>query len=207
MQFEKCGLSSNGIEIREPYAAAASYFGAWNAFPAPASESECYASFGRPLGVVSTTSLSAQYGLAYPDKKDVSAALRNGLSPGCRSYQLANLVAADPQNPRKQFFRQDTLFERWIFWRDNSGAWAPYYPPSQPEYLGKYGNRDFWTTSPACLADFIVITINATAASHAIAQNAPKQIGSTPATQGHRELDLLAGPGTLRSASISDPLQ
>ena len=183
MHVQECGVS--GTEIENPSLAAESYFGAWNAFPAPPNKvSKCYANYGRPLGVVSTTSLAAQYGLAYPDKQDVLAAVRNGLSPSCRSYQLANLVVADPENPRIQKFRQDTLFERWLFWKSSSGGWAPYPPPTEPEWLGKYGNRDFWTTSRACLNDFIVIGINATANSHAAAQNTLKPTGSTSAVPG-----------------------
>jgi hypothetical protein len=190
-QQQNCGISwaRNGIAITNPDAAAASYFGAWNAFPEPSNtgeKSECYSIYGvlgQPLGET-TNPLAAQYGLLYPRKQVVLAELRNGLSPGCRSYQLTSLIINDPQTPERQKFRQDKLFERWLFWKNLSGNWSPYTPPVSPEYFGKYGNRDFWTTSTACLADFIVLLINATANSHAAAQNAPKQAGPTPATPG-----------------------
>src|ERR1700730_12629736 len=76
--------------------------------------------------------------------------------------------------------RSDRLFEKWLFWRDAGGGWAPENPPYMPEYLGIYGNREFWTTSHACLSDFIILTINATANSHAAALNTQK-VGPTPA--------------------------
>ena len=93
-------------------------------------------------------------------------------------------MSGDSKNFAKRIFRQDTIFKRWLFWKDPNGNWAPDSPPSEPEYLGKYDNRDFWTTSTACLGDFVVLAINATANSHAAAQNAPKPTGSTPATPG-----------------------
>jgi hypothetical protein len=186
-----CGISwsRNEIVITNPDAAAVSYLGAWNAFPEPSNigeKSSCYSIYGvlgQPLGNP-TSSLAAQYGLIYPPKKVVLAELRNGLSPECRNYQLINLIINDLQNSGKKKFRQDKLFERWLFWKKVDGTWSPYTPPSSPEYLGKYGDRDFWITSRACLADFIVLAINATANSHAAAQNAPKQTGPTPATPG-----------------------
>ena len=188
-QEQYCGLSptDQGFIITEPYTAAASYFGAWNAFPVLAEESRCYATHGRPLGVISTV-LGQQYGLLYPNKQEVLAALRNGLSPGCRSYQEANLIDPDPKDPKRKRFRQDTLFARWLFWKSSRGDWQPPYPNGpplgyEPQWLGKYGNHDFWTTSEACLNDFIVLAINATANSHAAAQNSQKG-GTTPASLG-----------------------
>jgi hypothetical protein len=53
-------------------------------------------------------------------------------------------------------------------------------PPGELEYLGKYGNHEFWTTGRACISDFMVIVINATANSHAVAVSSPKP-GPTPA--------------------------
>jgi hypothetical protein len=189
-QQPKCGISwdHDKIMITNPDAAATSYFGAWNAFPEPPSDPavKCYNIYGvlgDPLGSPSS-SLATQYGLLYPRKGVVSHELRNGLSPGCRSYQINNLMSGDSKNFAKRIFRQDTIFKRWLFWKDPNGNWAPDSPPSEPEYLGKYDNRDFWTTSTACLGDFVVLAINATANSHAAAQNAPKPTGSTPATPG-----------------------
>jgi hypothetical protein len=188
-QAQYCGLlqGNENTYITDPYAAAASYFGAWNAFPARAQESKCYATNDRPLGVTNSA-LAEQYGLAYPSKQEVLASLRNGLSPGCRRYQEKYLVVYDVEHPNKQWFRQDTLFARWLFWKDSSGNWQPPYPNGPPpdstfEYLGKYGNHDFWTTSAACLNDFIVLAINATVNSHAAAQNSQKG-GTTPASLG-----------------------
>lgn len=199
-QQQKCGISWSPYEITNPDAAAQSYFGAWNAFPAPSftptkeispttdtsEQSVCYSIYGvlgQPLGQAGN-SLAAQYGLLYPRKDVVLAALRNGLSPDCRSYQINYLLVDDPENPGQKKFRHDTLFERWLFWRDANGSWAPYAPPSAPGYLGKYGNHDFWTTSTACLADFVVLAINSTANSHAAAQNASKPTGTTAAASG-----------------------
>jgi hypothetical protein len=189
VSWRRYGIEITDQQITDPDAAAASYFGAWNAFPAVAEESKCYVTNGRPLGVITSTSLAKQYGLLYPSKQEVLAELRNGLSPSCRSYQLSRLRADDSQNPGKQRFRYDTLFQRWLFWKDSNGNWQPSAPNGPPqgyrlEYLGKYGTHDFWTTSAACLHDFIVLSINATANSHAAAQNAPKPTGPTPATPG-----------------------
>jgi hypothetical protein len=189
-QLQHCGISTTGI-ITDPEAAAKSFFGAWNAFPEPSTttdeQSECYNTYGvlgqpgpvgQKLGQVAN-SLAGQYGLLYPSKHVVFSSIRNGLSPGCRKYQIANLVDTE-----KRKFRHDTLFQRWLFWKNSSGGWAPYPPPAEPEWLGKYGNHDFWTTSRACLNDFIVVGINATANSHAAAQNAPKPTGPTSAVPG-----------------------
>jgi hypothetical protein len=133
----------------------------------------CFADTLTPFGFVNTY-LSNLYGLLYPGPHRVFVSLRNGLSPACREYQIDHLSS----NGR---FSTDRIFQRWLFWR---GAPYPLPSPEVPEYVGRYGNRDFWTTSPACLNDFILLTINATANSHAAAQNTPKQTGTTPAPAG-----------------------
>jgi hypothetical protein len=51
------------------------------------------------------------------------------------------------------------------------------------ERLDIVATYDFWTTASACVSDFIILGINATANSHAAAQNAPKG-GTTPTTLG-----------------------
>jgi hypothetical protein len=102
--------------------------------------------------------------------------VRNGLSGGCRHYQNKFVVLPKETG----LARADRLFERWLFWSDARGGWAAYNPPDTPEYIGIYGNREFWTTSFPCLNDFIILAINATANSHAAAQNTQK-IGPTPA--------------------------
>jgi len=135
-------------------------------------------------GDVSTTgiandSLASNYGLLYPTISDVFIALRNGLSPACRNYQLKNMFESEENG----IIKGDMLFTRWLFWKARDGTWLPVKnPPSEPQYLANYGGRDFWTTSTACLDDFILLTINATANSHAAAQAAPKTT-TTPATQ------------------------
>jgi hypothetical protein len=133
-------------------------------------------------GGITNAGLAESYGLLYPNKDQVSSWMRNGVSPTCREYQLPNILIdrdRPPSTPPQSF-----IFRRWLFWRDAGGHWKPYEPAVPPEYLGKYGNHDFWTTNRACLADFVVLTINATANSHAAAQNAPKQTGTTPASAG-----------------------
>jgi hypothetical protein len=141
--------------------------------------------FGFPLSAFGVTSgqLAMNYGLLYPSIRDVWTALRNGLSPACRKYQIDHLTY---DTPLGRVFPNNIIFVRWLFWRDARGGWAPYAPPEDAplEYLGRYVNRDFWTTAPACLSDFIVIAINATANSHAAAQNTPKPTGTTPAPTG-----------------------
>ena len=137
-----------------------------------------------PLNFISSY-LAQQYGLVYPPRHVVSAFLRNGVSPGCRSYQLKFLVNHDEngniiyyKNGRVSF-KDNWLFERWLFWKDDEGNWQPNYPPFEPAYLGHYGTHDFWTTSDACLSDFMILAIDSTANSHATAQASPKT-GSTP---------------------------
>jgi hypothetical protein len=140
-------------------------------------ETTCYGKVST-LGIINY-SLDYNYGLLYPTIRDVFSAIRNGLSPGCRDYQLKHVIVPDETG----VIRPYVLFERWLFWRDANGKFAPYYPPSAYEYLGKYGNHEFWTTSHDCLSDFIILGINATANSHAVAVNSAK-IGPTPALSG-----------------------
>jgi hypothetical protein len=199
---QKCGISLNPPAIQNPEDAMAAYLSALKAFPEAQKQNvtdnkekttkpkqlvtnknqkqllttKCY-------GDVSTTgldndSLAAQYGLLYPTMHDVFVAVRNGLSPACRHYQLENMFVSGENGT----INGNILFTRWLFWRARDGSWAPSKPPSEPQYLGNYGGRDFWTTSPACIDDFILITINATANSHAAAQTAPKAT-TTPAIQ------------------------
>jgi hypothetical protein len=179
---QKCGVSLNPLGITDPRDAMAAYLDAFEAFPEAASGevnklySKCY---GLRPGIVNE-SLAHNYGLLYPTVDNVFGAVRNGLSPNCRRYQIRNLFIPNENG----VVRADRLFERWLFWKDAGGAWAPYNPPSAPEYLGKYGNHEFWTSSPACLSDFIVLAINSTANSHAAAQNVSKPTGPTSAVPG-----------------------
>ena len=78
-----------------------------------------------PLNFISSY-LAQQYGLVYPPRHVVSAFLRNGVSPGCRSYQLKFLVNHDEngniiyyKNGRVSF-KDNWLFERWLFWKVKS---------------------------------------------------------------------------------------
>lgn len=122
--------------------------------------------------------LAYNYGLLYPIISDVFAAIRNGISPACRHYQLENMFVSGENG----IIKGNILFTRWLFWKAPDGSWAPNQPPFEPRYLGRYAGRDFWTTSPSCINDFIILAINATANSHAAAQNAPKAT-PTPALQ------------------------
>ena len=199
-----CGISSKPPEIEYYKDAMNAYLTAMAAFPPALSQTKgtpattsasstkgasstegtstdpCFEKFARitPLGLTSGALLQ-NYGLIYPSKNDVIFALRNGLSPDCRNYQLANLPVDDQKN-----IRQNVLFARWLFWKDASGRWAPNPsgPPAGAKSLGQYGNHEFWTASAACLNDSIILGINATANSHAAAQNTPKG-GTTPASQ------------------------
>ena len=120
--------------------------------------------------------ISYVYELLYPTIEEVLAVLRNGSSPACRHYQLENMFVSRENG----IIKGNILFTRWLFWKSPDGSWSPNNPPSEPEYLGKYGGRDFWTTSPGCVNDFIILSINSTANSHAAALNAPK---TTPTPQ------------------------
>jgi hypothetical protein len=181
---EQCGISLKPLGINNPDLAMEAYLNGLKAFPEvfivetgkppPRLKTRCYGEVST-FGLVNS-SLAYNYGLLYPTIKDVFAAVRNGLSGGCRHYQNQFVVAPKETG----LARADRLFERWLFWRDGRGGWAPYDPPETPEYIGTYGNREFWTTSSACLNDFIILAINATANSHAAAQNTQK-IGPTPA--------------------------
>jgi len=183
-----CGISLDPPRIQNPNDAMEAYLNAMKAFPeysvykkspnqqVKILQSKCFGPVST-LGLVND-SLAYNYGLLYPTILDVFAALRSGLSPACRHYQLTNMFVHEENG----LVRGDILFTRWLFWRAADGSWAPYNPPFVPEYLGKYGGRDFWTTSLACINDFILLGINATANSHAAAQNTQK-IGPTPALQ------------------------
>jgi hypothetical protein len=183
-----CGISLNPPRINNPNDAMEAYLNAMLAFPEYSVykkaankkpeilQSKCFGPVST-LGLVND-SLAYNYGLLYPTIHDVTVTLRNGLSPSCRHYQLANMFAYKENG----IVRGDILFTRWLFWKAADGSWAPYNPPTVPEYLGKYADRDFWATSLACINDFILLAINATANSHAAAQNQPKT-GPTPALQ------------------------
>jgi hypothetical protein len=181
---EWCGISLKpALGITNPNVAMEAYLNGLKAFPESFTaeqgkplrlRTKCYGEVST-LGVVNS-SLAFNYGLLYPTIKDVFAAVRNGLSGGCTNYQNRWVIAPKETG----LARSDRLFEKWLFWRDAGGGWAPENPPYMPEYLGIYGNREFWTTSPACLSDFIILTINATANSHAAALNTQK-VGPTPA--------------------------
>jgi hypothetical protein len=163
----------------------------------PPPEAGCYGKGPSPQAVgIVTGYLAQQYGLLYPTKDMVFTSLRNGLSPNCRSYQLRNLK----ERPDSTRMLPDRLFERSLFWQDSRGKWQPEYelPPDvfgddgQPrsglprekwDHLDRFRSYDFWTTASACVSDFIILGINATANSHAAAQNAPKG-GTTPASLG-----------------------
>jgi hypothetical protein len=138
---------------------------------------ECYGDVSS-LGL-SNDNLAYIYGLLYPTIHDVYAELRNVISPACRHYQLENMFVSRENG----IVKGNILFTRWLFWKAPNGSWAPNDPPFVPEYLGKYVGRDFWTTSMPCLNDFIILSINATANSHAAAQNVPK-VTPTPALAG-----------------------
>jgi hypothetical protein len=146
--------------------------------------SECFYNWDVSFFSIASGYLAKQYGLLYPNKDDVFSSLRNGLSPECRRYQIESLKSTFPNGDI--VFRSDALFARSLFWKDSSGGWQPRYGPPAGylmDHIGKYGNRDFWTTSHACLADLVVLAINSTANSHAAAQNNQKG-GPTPALAG-----------------------
>jgi hypothetical protein len=181
---KQCGISLDPLGITNPNLALEAYLNALKAFPESSVEdskklplkltTQCYGEVSA-LGLVNS-SLGYNYGLLYPTIKDVFTAVRNGLSGGCKHYQNRFVVTPSETG----LARGDRLFERWLFWKNSDGTWAPYNPPVIPEYLGRYGNREFWTTSRPCFSDFIILTINATANSHAVAQSTAK-IGPSPA--------------------------
>jgi hypothetical protein len=195
----QCGISLNPPSIQNPNVAMESYFNALKAFPQysfsyrllPDQKQNSKGAKQNQQKILTTVcfgdvsslglandSIAYQYGLLYPTIAEVFASLRNGIGPACRHYQLENMFAFRENG----IVKGNILFTRWLFWKAPDGSWAPNEPPFEPEYLGKYGARDFWTTSPACINDFIILTINATANSHAVAQNAPK-VTPTPALQ------------------------
>jgi hypothetical protein len=181
----QCGISLNPPSIQNPNVAMESYLNALKAFPQYSSSyrllpnqkqnstdskqnqqkiltTVCYGDVSS-LGLAND-SIAYQYGLLYPTISEV--------------FQLENMFVSKENG----IVKGNILFTRWLFWKAPDGSWAPNEPPFEPEYLGKYGARDFWTTSPACINDFIILTINATANSHAAAENAPK-VTPTPALQ------------------------
>jgi len=117
------------------------------------------------------------FNLFYPTPQDIFFQIRNGLSTACRQYQITYRLE------EKGGLKSPHTYVRWLFWRDEQkpGGWGPELlpkdakgvPPS-PGFLGTYEGREFWTASPACLADFIVIALNSTAGSHATALASPK---------------------------------
>jgi len=194
----QCGISLKPPAIQNPNVAMEAYFNGLKAFPQYSSSyrillnpnqnssdkkqnstetkqngtkiktTMCYGDVSS-LGLANDQ-LASNYGLLYPTISDVFGAMRNGISPGCRHYQLRNMFVSTENG----IIKGNILFTRWLFWKAADGSWAPNQPPFEPEYLGRYGGRDFWTTSPACINDFVILTINATANSHAAAENAPK---------------------------------
>ena len=200
----QCGISLNSPGITNPNVAMEAYFNGLKAFPRYSSSykllpnqtqdsngnkqnstgskqteqkiltTTCYGPVSS-LGLANDQ-ISYVYGLLYPTIEEVLAVLRNGSSPACRHYQLENMFVSRENG----IIKGNILFTRWLFWKSPDGSWAPNNPPSEPEYLGKYGGRDFWTTSPGCVNDFIILSINSTANSHAAALNAPK---TTPTPQ------------------------
>ena len=180
---QQCGISLKPLGIKNPNLALEAYLNALKAFPESSIfddkkplklSTRCYGEVST-LGLVNSA-LAFNYGLLYPTIKDIFTAIRNGLSGGCRHYQNQFIIAPKETG----LARGDRLFERWLFWKDASGSWAPYTPPFTPEYVGRYGNREFWTTARSCLSDFIILAINATANSHAAAHSSAK-IGPSPA--------------------------
>jgi hypothetical protein len=114
--------------------------------------------------------LNVQYGVYYPTPSQVYQDLRAGLSAGCRHFQF-----------EQRKYGNTLLFARWLFWRDEKGNYAPYDPRTfdpKTEFplrsVGPYGGREFWTISQACLSDFVILSINSTANSHAAAQASQK---------------------------------
>jgi len=147
----------------------------------------CYGPhFRSGLVNIGPQSLAQQYGLKYPTPEQVATHIRTGISPTCRRYQLPNIHQDQDIKDTRHISQQPIrgyLFTRWLFWKDANGDLRKPYPPppgAPLEYLGKYGNHEFWTTGRACISDFIVIVINATANSHAVAVSSPKP-GPTPA--------------------------
>jgi hypothetical protein len=138
--------------------------------------------------------VNAQYGLYYPTSEDILTDLRNGISANCRHYHFKEIFYP-PQGAN----HTKDMFARWLFWMGKGNKLEPYDPTpvseqSQPlsedasddeepkgaryrirlHYLGQYGGRRFWTTTRACLSEFVIIAINSTANSYAAAQASPK---------------------------------
>ena len=148
--------------------------------PSPGSAPKlCYGQDVKGNGIVGSA-LANAYGLAYPNKELVFTSLRNGYSPDCRYYQLNHLLTDN-----QEALKANVLFVRSLFWRDQNGAWKPEDPPKDVplNILDTLGNHAFYTTQSACVSDFILLGINATANSHAAAQNSQKG-GPTPALGG-----------------------
>jgi len=209
-QSEQCGISWEPPRITKPQNAMAAYFQAYNAFttaPAPpagtvtsptktpAASTKAPASktvepcYGTQAQTIASPTLAQYYGLFSPTRQQVATALRNGLSPTCRRYQLRYISAHDENgnivydSEGKAKMRSDLLFERWLFWKNDKGVWQPQDPPTDAslEPLGHYGRHDFWTAANgACVSDFIILVIHSTANSHAAALASSKG-GVTPA--------------------------
>jgi hypothetical protein len=181
-----------GFTITDPGVALNAYFDALAAFPSKTAPTQCFKTIVAGTGITNAD-LANTYGLLSPTREHLLTSLRNGYSPDCRNYQLKNLQLGT---------EVDKIFERWLFWRDSDGNWQPQdeLPPDvfpdgrQPlplsqlpkgafEPLGSFRNHDFWTTASACVSDFIILGINATANSHAAAQNSQKG-GPTSALSG-----------------------
>lgn len=119
--------------------------------------------------VGTAATLNTAFGLSYPSPEQVYSAMHQGISAACKHYQVTQLQLGGPAGKR-------TFFARWLFWKDVSGNWKPERPPAgvMLESLGTYGDHEFFTSASACVSDFIILAISATANSHSAAQASPK---------------------------------